>query len=430
MQDAPDKGAGAGLWTHRTAASAGIYPGWVVLGAGFVAAMLAIGSTSYGFQLFVPSITEEFQVSRAGANNAFIALLVGIAAWSPVAGRLLQSWSARAVMLAGAAAFATGALVLAVSSTPWLSLLAVFGPIGFGMVSMGGLTANALASRWFERRRGRALGFSSVASSAGGFAMAPLMALLIAWLGWRGAIAATGLGVAAVICVLALFFLRDWPAAGEAERHGETLDKDAQASAAPADAGPSLTFGQLAAMPAFWLLALGVGLLLASDQALLTSKYSFLLDTGLTQVQAVSIISAMTFSAIAGKIVAGFLAERIDLRILFFVVAVFHAALLILFLIQPGYGALLAFASLFGAAIGGVYPVWATLTAATFGARSFAIAFGASAALMQVLAIAAVRYIGQTFDATGSYSQAFWTFLAAIVLGAILVALLPVKRRS
>ena len=48
------------------------YRGWWVLLAGYACTMLAIGSTTYTFGLFVAPMSETFGLSRADANTGFI----------------------------------------------------------------------------------------------------------------------------------------------------------------------------------------------------------------------------------------------------------------------------------------------------------------------------------------------------------------------
>lgn len=81
-----------------------LYPGWFILAACFVSAMLVIGGTIYSYQLFVIPVTAELGISRGSASIAFIALLIGIAIWSPIVGRLYDIVSVRWLMPLGGAA--------------------------------------------------------------------------------------------------------------------------------------------------------------------------------------------------------------------------------------------------------------------------------------------------------------------------------------
>lgn len=395
-----------------------IYPGWIVLAAVFTSAMLVIGGSIYIYQLFVIPVTEDLGVSRGEASNAYVAMLVGIAVWSPIAGRLYDRMSAKLLMTLGGLFYLSGMAALSVLDSPVLMLLAVFVLLGLAMGLAGGLAANTITARWFERRRGRALGIASIASSAGGFVMIPIMRVLIDNFEWRGAVFAAGIGIGAIIVALALFVVRDGPEQAQLANWSEAQPAPDESSDAA-----EWTFLRLIRSRQFWLITLGLGLLLASDQAVLTTKVPYLVDIGFTDIQAASVVTAMTGSAIAGKLLVGFLAEKFDIRWLYMLVALFHAALLGVLLMQPGYWSMLVFASIFGAAVGGVYPVWSVFVSQNFGAASFGAAFGAMAMFTQALAIGFVAYINRSFDSTGSYITAYTVFIGAIVLGMLSVTL-------
>src|SRR5439155_18058344 len=81
-----------------------------------------------------------------------------------------------------------------------------------GSTCIGGLPNNAAVARWFVRKRGRALGFSTAGISAGGILFAPLAQFLIERVGWLDAYALLGLTVAALVLPPVLAFMRRDPA--------------------------------------------------------------------------------------------------------------------------------------------------------------------------------------------------------------------------
>ena len=403
-----------------------LYPGWIVLAAVFTSAMLVIGGSIYCYQLFVIPVTTELGISRGSASNAYVALLVGLAVWSPLAGRMFDRASARTLIGAGGIAYGAGMVALSQLSSPVWMLVAVFVLLGLGMTIAGGLAANTVTARWFEKRRGRALGIASIASSAGGFVMIPITTGLIETQGWRTALLVNGCVIALVIVLLALFVVRDRPEAAFIEASDE-FAADKEVDNAPV---PQWTFAKLLTSKAFWMITAAVGLLLASDQAVLTSQFPFFIDIGLSEGEAATIITTMTGSAIAGKMLVGFLAERYDIRWLYALVALFHAGLLGVFLLQPGFWPMLAFVALFGAAVGGIYPVWSVLVSQHFELASFGVAFGAMALFTQVLAIGFVAYVNRTFDASNSYEPAYAWFLLAIAAGMLAIVFVGPARKQ
>ncbi|MFC4250641.1 MFS transporter [Sinimarinibacterium flocculans] len=396
----------------------GLYRGWWIVAAGFVCTLLAIGGTTYSFGLFVTPLSEEFGLSRADANGGFIFLLVGFAVWAPIVGRLLDRLPARSVMIGGAVLFAIGFTLIALAQSPLIMGLAVLGPVSLGTVACGALASNTLTARWFRAHRGRAMGVLAIATSAGGFVVPPLTALLMAQLGWRGALGALGLIVLVVVTLCVGLLVRDRPSDLGLEPDG------AAAAASPAQAPPperSWSTGALLRNANFWLIAWGTGILLAADQALLASMIPYGVDAGFGAQRAALLVSCLTFSAIFGKLAIGMLADRIDKRWLFTAVAACNLAFLLVLLSAPGFVPLMVACCVIGLAIGGTYPLWMTLTADCFGSTSFGAVMGTMNFVVMPFSIASIRFIGEVFDRTGRYDLAFQVFIGTAFLATALI---------
>ncbi len=407
-----------------------LYHGWWIVLAGFVCTLLAIGSTTYAFGLFVVPLSQEFGLTRADVNSGFIFLLLGFALWAPLVGRLLDRLPARAVMTVGALLFAGGFALVSAAQSPWIMGLVILGPVSFGTVACGALAANAITARWFQARRGRAMGLLAVSTSVGGFTMPPLIALLMEGFGWRLALLAQGVLAAALMLLVVWLFVRDRPsdlglAPDGADEPGLPPGADERRPGEQA-----WTFGQLLRAPNFWLVGCGAGILLAADQALLASMIPYGTDAGLSLPQASLLMSCLTFSAILGKLAIGALADRVDKRLLFCAVAACNLAFLIVLLLEPNYAVLLLACSIIGLAIGGTYPLWMTLTADCFGARSFGTVMGSMNLVVMPFSIVSIRFIGEVYDRTGSYRIAFIAFMLTAVVSTLLVLAVRLPRKA
>lgn len=396
------------------------YRGWLVVVAAFACAMLTVGATVYSFTFFVPVLVNEFGLGYAQANVGIMMLLVGMMLWSPLVGRLIDRLPIRLTICIGAAVFAAGFLILANASSLRMMVIATLGPISFGMIAAGAIAANAVTARWFRRRRGLAIGIIAVATSCGNAVMSPITANAIEHFGWRTATAAIGIGVSVLIATLALLLMRDRPTEAELIAGGELIPGAAGAPVAVDD--PIWSARAFLRERNFWLIMFGCGLILASDQTLIQTNGPYFTSKGIAMVDASWLISVGGVSAVIGKLIAGWLADHIDVRKVFVVVVLFHVILLTLYIVWPGYWAMFAAFALIGVAIGGVYPVWTVLTANSFGARSFGSALGLMALGMQPMSIASLYAIGRVRDVTGSYNLAF-----AGLLGMVLMALLLIS---
>lgn len=394
-----------------------IYRGWFVLAGGFISALLMVGSTIYCFGLFVVPAIQEFGLSRANANNGQILFSVGLALWAPFVGRLIDKLPIGTVMAFGGLLLAGGFVVVALTHALWLIGLAAIGPIALGVVCAGGIAGNTAVTRWFRRRRGRAIGILAVASSTGNFVMTPIAAYLIEHFGWRTAIATIGVTAGLIVAILAAVLVRSRPTEQQL-REGTELEEPKPSSSV---VERTWSARQILTMPNFWFIAIGAGILFASDATIIATLPSYLHDAGVSLQMAGIFLAATALSAMSGKLLIGFLTERINVKGLFVFVAAIHLCYLGLLLLHPSYGLLLAGVSVVGVGVGGVIPVWANLIAANFGANSFGSVMGWANFAMQPITILYLRVIGESHDRTGSYNLAFIVFSGAILIAIWLI---------
>ena len=417
------------------------YPGWLVHAGLFLCAAVVVGTSSYTFGLFIVPVSEEFGISRANMNNGFIALLLGVAVMSPFVGRLLDRFSARMVILSGGISYAVGLIALTQIESKLAMLVIILLPVAYGYASCGTLAVNTVIVRWFRRRRGTALGIMAVSTSAGGFFFAPFTAAMLENFGWRGALLINGAVTLSAIALMTLLIIRNFPRGTEPGYNLEFNVADADSSDHAAEAEKekerareekqqTWTYGELFRNRNFWCLTLAIGLMLGSDQAMVTAKIPYFLDLGIDVQAAAFIVSCMTVSAICGKLLIGYLADKVDLRYVFFGVALAHVALQLVYIAQPGYWALLFLATLFGIAIGGVFPIWSTMLAWLFGTRNYGTVMGVMTIVTKGMAIVAIRIIGEIYDVTGSYVPAFVGFIGAMMVSLLLAAMLRPHNRE
>lgn len=412
------------------------YPGWWVHAGLFFCAAVVIGSSAYTFGLFVVPVTEELSISRANISNGYIALLLGVALVSPFVGRLLDRFSARMVILSGAITYAAGLACLTLTKSPLLMLIIMLVLVAYGYAACGTLSVNTVIVRWFKRRRGTALGVMAVSTSTGGFIFAPLTAMLIENYSWRTALLINSGIVMTAIFLMTVLIIRNFPRGNEPgydeefnaadNRRGDTAKNEESEM----EEERTWTYAELIRNRNFWLLTLAIGLMLGSDQAMITAKVPYFLDIGIDMQAAAFIVSCMTASAICGKLLVGYLADKVDLRYVFCGVAVAHVALQLVYIWAPGYWTLLFFATLFGIAIGGVFPVWSTMLAWIFGTKNYGTVMGAMTMATKGMAVVAVRFIGEVRDMTGSYIPGFMTFSIAVIISMFLAAMLRPQQRE
>jgi MFS family permease len=400
-----------------------IYYGWAVLAGSAVAELLAQGATSYAAGLFVLPLQAEFLLSRANANSAILILFLGAALAAPFAGRLLDRWPIRWVMTLGTFLFC-GALAF-ISFTPSLKAMAValFVPAAFGFVCIGPVTTSTLASRWFARRRGLALGIAAVATSAGGLVVVPLLAHAIQAWGWRQGLLAEAGVIAAVILALSWLVLRDSPASSGLGDHPEN-----QAAADAAPAGTAVRWREVFTSRAFWIPAVTLAAISGASQATVVTLVPYGVQLGVAMTSAALLVSAFALCAAVTKIVAGLLADRTNPYFVLVAALGFMTLSWLAVTLVASFPALLAASCLAGTALGCALPTASALIAAAFGPGRFGRIMSWILALTLILSLVAVRFVGLMYDRFGGYHAAFLS-LCLLMAGLLVVTLLMGPRK-
>lgn len=383
---------------------------WLALALLFFAQMVAIGSISYGFSVLLKSLTASFSVSRAEANYGLMAVLIGMAVFSPLIGRALDKISGRIILMGGAVLFVAGWLVIAATHNSVVALLAAFFLLAPGGAAMGPLAASTLVARWFTEKRGLALGIVSVASSTGGVIVVPLMAQMIGAFGWRQAMAIFAVVASAVVLVFAMVVMpngNDRPAG--------------QAGGAGAAEQP----GNLFLIRDFWLIAFAVGTLMAVNGALLSCIVSYATDRGFTLGQGAALMSVISGAAVLGKLGIGALSDKVDPRWLFIGVVTLNACLLATLISNPTYDVLFVVAALTGPGVGGVLPLWGMLVGGRFGVGSMGRVMGLMSAPFLPFTLLGLHILSTAYASSKSYLPAFEIYLVVLIFVAI--AILPVR---
>src|SRR4051812_957061 len=185
--------------------------GWVIVGvmAATAALSMSLGGLNFGF--FIKPIGDELGVGRATFGWAQSARQFASALTAPVVGGLLDRFGAR-ILLAAAALIAGGAMAsLALIDDGWqiVLLFAITGLVGLN--GPGALVTSVPVTRWFVRKRGKAMAIASLGIPVGGVVFVPTTQALIDTFGWREATIMLGLIGGGTIVPLSLIFLRRQP---------------------------------------------------------------------------------------------------------------------------------------------------------------------------------------------------------------------------
>jgi MFS family permease len=160
-----------------------LYYGWVVVIAFFVITIIASGILST-FGVFFKSLVSEFGLTRAETSGVYSVYMLFCCVFSIIGGWGADKFSPKILMsLMG---LFTGLSLILTSQAQSLWQLFVVYSFLFAMGTAGVFAvSSSIITRWFDKKRGLAIGLTTSGVGLGTVIMAPFAAYLIVTLGWR-----------------------------------------------------------------------------------------------------------------------------------------------------------------------------------------------------------------------------------------------------
>jgi MFS family permease len=279
----------------------------------------------------------------------------------------------------------------------------------FGIaIALAGLVPTArLIGRWFNAKRGTAMGIALAGSSIAGFVFPPLAVKFIAAHGMTGAfdrIAIAGL----ILIVLVALFVVDEPERKGLSCYGE----------APITSGqvlPGLEFDQAIKTFVFWCLAFAACATFFSMLGTLFNLLPHMLDLGFDRATGVKGIQVMLAAAFVGKFLFGWLSDYLKPKSVFIVNLMVMAAGALGMAIADAETVWYAL-GIFGLGWGGLYTMLQILTVQSFGMLATGRIMGLIAFFDAVGGGLGSYVMGLVRTQTNSYSLGFWLMFGLIVL--------------
>jgi MFS family permease len=382
----------------------------------FLALFSIVGLALYGLPLFYDHLVREFGWSRTQvtSGNALSKLVIG-PLFGFAAGWFIDRFGARRLMLAGI--LMAGAALAGLGSTSALWMFYAFYLLNaLGYVCGGPLPNQVLLSRWFDKGRGKAMGLAYLGIGVGG-ALVPWLAYWMtqAW-GWRGALRALGLLVVLLTWPMAYFSKEaPTPLAPRTERGG------------PGVAGAAFT--AILRMPAFYLLAFGSMCSIAAVGGANQHLKLFLgIDQGYSQGEAARVISLVLTCSIVGRLLMGWLADRLARRTVMLIIYLLVASAIPLLFLASSRPSIYLFAAMFGIGLGGEYLIIPLMAADLFGVAVLGRVMGIVVTADGVAEAISPMAVGYLRDVTGSYAVGFSALVAVALVGALAIWQLPSSR--
>lgn len=407
--------------------SRGQFQGWKILVLAAFSQFVSVGFTVYLIGLYLEPLAQAFSATPGQLGWSSSIFLLVSSGLGPLLGYWVDRGAVRKLMSLGALLLGCGFLLLSLCTSLLQAALVCIFFIGPGAALLGIVTAGAMLSQWFDRRRGLALGVAAAGISVGGFIMPPLAAYLFDTFDWR-----IGSQIFGVFILLTLLPSAWFIAVATPAELGQFPDGIEPPDAAPASGGAPATdgFSSLLRRADFWLITIAVGTISFSSITIITWLIPFSREQGIDLQLSAFMLSLYAGTAFAGKFFYGWLADRFTPARLLTSVAAVMAVGIVPMLQFDQLALFIASISILGLGVGGLMPVWSSLVARSFGPQAFGRVKGAMSLLLTCVSIIPGPLGGYIHDWKGSYSMTFTVVLVVLVLGVLVSLLIPTRQAA
>jgi MFS family permease len=399
-----------------------LFYGYTVVVATFFIMMLMWGTISTFGVFFKPMLTD-LGWTRAVTSGAFAVFWIIQGLLAIAMGGVNDRLGPRIVITVCGFILGLGFLLMSQTSALW-QLYLFYGVIIATGMSGAFVPLTSTVSKWFVKRRSMMTGIVVSGIGVGQLIAPPLANWLISIYDWRISYIILG-SMALVVVILVAQLLRRDPAQMGLMPYGESKEEIELK-------GSTMAFSlkEAASVRQLWLVLSMYFCLGFSMFTILVHIAPHATDLRFSATTAASILATAGCGGFIGRLVLGWVADRIGNRQVFIMGFVLMTAALFCLIPAAEAWMLYLLAAVIGFASGGCVMSESPLVAELFGLRSHGLILGVTSFGYCMGSAAGPFLAGYIFDVTGSYNVAFLVCAAVSVAGLILSAILTPTKTS
>jgi MFS family permease len=376
--------------------------------------------------VFLKPLTEDLGVSR-GLFSLLRSgeILIG-AAMAPLVGPLVDRYGGRWLMAGGGLVAGAGFVLLSQVSTFWEFLILRWVLVTIGGVFMCHMVVSVTISRWFVRKRGRAIAIASLGQGLSKVFIPIVTASLFVWLGWRWTWSIFGMVTLSLVVIPALIFMQRSPEDiglrpdGRDDSDLGDLAAGSKVQARMATDSAVWTRKDVLRTNTFWMICFIYGMANVGIAGLNLHVFAYVIDIGFEPITAATVMSIIAMAQLSSTLVWGIIGERIEIRksslIMFSIQAVGLGLAISTSRLAPVYVGF----CLYGIGLGGSWVLQELIWATYYGRISLGMVRGLGILVTHAVGAAGAPFFGFVHDVTGSYVSSFIMFVIALFVAAFL----------
>jgi MFS family permease len=389
--------------------------GWRVVFASLVGIGLGMSPVPfYTIGMLAPELAKRFHWQFAEIMGGITVMTATVLVAAPIAGLLADRFGVRKVVLTSIVLFGLSFSAFAATAGSLPLFYATWAAVAICGAGTLPITWTRAVNNWFDARKGLALGISLLGTGLFGFLIKPVCAWLIAHVGWRFTYLAIGAMPLGLALPIAWIFFHD------------TVNAGASSTAAMrhrvAATMPGFSFREALRDWRFWLLAFAFVPISFAVGGPIPNMENILAIHGFDKSSVATLVSFIGLSVIGGRVVGGWLIDRIWAPGVACVLLSMPAiSCWLLSRATIDYPSALVSITLIGFAAGVEYDLMAFLVARYFGMRAYAAIYGSLYGCFALGAGVGPLLFGAEFDKSHSYSVVLQASAVMLVASALML---------
>ncbi len=409
----------------------GMFWGWYVVIGAFLISSISYGAR-YSFGVFVMPMSLDYGWSRSVVSIGASINMMVYSFCAIFLGRTLDKVAPKWIITTGAIVAAVSYILTSLARTP-LHFYLTYGVLcGAGTACMGLLVVNSSVGKWFIKKRGIAIGISTMGVSFGTIALTPLAGYIVKYYDWHYGFIFLGIIFVLVgVSLSQLFMGRVNP-----ESYGLLPDGDRRiAKASDADHAvkyPShLSNKGIFRNSHFWILVACFSLAVMTLMAAFVHQVAYALDNNIENVVAASSLGALGFGGFCGQFFFGWFSGVVkDVKYSAVLGMIIMAVGMVILLKATTTQRLYFYALIYGFGYGSLGPMMPILVADRFGRHVLGSVYGWLTFFMGMGGGIGPFMGGLIYDLSGSYTYVWQANIVILVGCALLMLRLAPKTAS
>lgn len=400
-----------------------IFYGWYIAFAAFILGSLSYGFGIVSFGVFLGAMTTSMNWSSGLLSAIYVGgRLLGLFV-NPIVGFILDKHGPKRIIFAGVILVFSGSILIFYTTNFWYFFIIYSLFISIGFICIGHTVADSTVSKWFLKKRNRAMAISTMGLSFGGVVIPIPVSIIIERYGWQAGWLVVGFSVLILGSFAGFVMFKDPESMGLLP-DGENEDSNFNAiNESTTKSEVNFSLADSTKHRSFWYIAIGTNIAGTAINGVNIHLISHLYQFGLPLSQAAILLSSLYFIQTIAKPIWAIINERLATRYCLSLCYLGGGIGLIILLMAESNAGLVLFVFVYGLTRGAQSFISALIWPDYFGREHIGSIRGTVTSMGIVASAGGPLLAGLLFDITTSYQIAFQVFIFFFFIGSIFIFL-------